>query len=349
MPENSKYFHPKFCYFAAVKISASIYSQREKPLTEIVSQLSGHGVDMLHIDCRDTPATFDDIRTIRQLTNTPIDLHIIAAEPQKYFDLIAELKIEYVSLQYEDMGGIIPVPSLPATKFGLAIKSETSIDVLKNAKGYEYIMLMCTTPGMSGGTFQKENFNRIIELKHYYPSLKIQIDGGVNDEVAYILRLLGVDSIVSGSFLLNHYSIGSGMLSFYKTPAGGDFLVGDFMTPASYLPVLQENELSFAKVLQTIEDYKQGFVLIVDENGKLKGVISNADLRRGLLTQMDKLSDINVSAMINKTPVSISTTATLGQMLTKIDALSFIILFLPVIDENGILKGAVLLNNLTRG
>jgi hypothetical protein len=81
----------------------------------------------------------------------------------------------------------------------------------------------------------------------------------------------------------------------------------------------------------------------------LKGVISNADLRRGLLKQMDKLSDIDVSAMINETPVNITSTATLGQMLTKIDALNFIILFLPVIDENGILQGAVLLNNLTRG
>ena len=332
-----------------MKISASIYSQREKPLAEIVGQLSGHGVDMLHIDCRDTPETFEDIRTIRQLTDTPIDLHIIAAKPQKYFDLIKELKIEYVSLQYEDMSGAITVPALPKTKFGLAIKSETPIDVLKNTQGYQYVMLMCTTPGMSGGIFQKENFKRIIEIKHHYPNLKIQIDGGVNDEVAYILRLLGVDSIVSGSFLLNHYTIGSGMLSFYKTPAGGDFLVKDFMVPASYLPVLHERELTFGKVLQTIEDYKQGFVLIIDENKSLKGVISNADLRKGLLRQMDHLSDIDTHQMINKTPVSINDKDTLGQMLTKIDTLPFIILFLPVVDDNGILQGAVLLNSLTRG
>ena len=332
-----------------MKISASIYSQREKPLVEIVGQLSGHGVDMLHIDCRDTPETFEDIRTIRQLTDTPIDLHIIAAEPQKYFDLIKELSIEFVSLQYEDMGGAVAVPSLPGTKFGLAIKSGTPIEVLKDTIGYQYVMLMCTTPGMSGGTFQKENFKRIIEIKHQYPHLKIQIDGGVNDEVAYILRLLGVDSIVSGSFLLNHYTIGSGMLSFYKPPAGGDFLVRDFMVPSAYLPILHERELTFARVLQTIEDYKQGFVLIIDENKFLKGVISNADLRKGLLKQIDHLSDIDARQMINTAPVSVNDRATLGQMLTKIDTLPFIILFLPVVDENGVLLGAVLLNNLTRG
>jgi hypothetical protein len=178
------------------------------------------------------------------------------------------------------MGKVSPVPPISGTKFGLAIKSETSPDVLGQAEGYDYVMLMCTTPGMSGGSFQKENFKRIIEIKHRFPHLKIQVDGGVNDEVAYILRLLGVYSIVSGSFIMNHFSIGSGMLSLYKTPSSGSFHVADFMVPLAYLPVLDERELDFVKILQCIESFRQGFVLIVDEEKKLKGVVSNADLRR---------------------------------------------------------------------
>jgi pentose-5-phosphate-3-epimerase len=304
---------------------------------------------MLHIDCKDTPETFEDIRLIRTLTNTPIDLHIISPKPQKFIGLIMEYGIEYVSLQYEDMPGVMDVPKIEGTKFGLAIKSETPIDVLDRAKGYDYVMLMCTTPGMSGGSFQKENFKRIIEIKSRYPDLKIQIDGGVNDEVGYILRLLGVYSIVSGSFLMNHFSIGSGMLSFYKAPSGGSFSVSDFMVPASYLPVLDDNDLSFEKVLQTIETFKQGFVLVTDKDQKLKGVISNADIRRGLIAQLSNLKDVDVRQMVNPNPVRIADSADLGGMLTMINELNFIILFLPVVDAAGVLKGAVLLNNLTRG
>ena len=37
------------------------------------------------------------------------------------------------------------------------------------------------------------------------------------------------------------------MLSFYKAPSGGSYSVGDFMIPASYLPVLGEDELTFEK------------------------------------------------------------------------------------------------------
>lgn len=314
-----------------------------------MGQLSGHGVDMLHIDCKDTPETFDDIRLIRTLTQTPIDLHIIAKEPLKYLDLIRELNIEYVSLQYEDMGSLIPAPNIAGTRFGLAIKSETSLNVLNEGKGYDYVMLMCTTPGMSGGSFQKENFKRIVEIKNRYPGLKIQIDGGVNDEVGYILRLLGVYSIVSGSFLMNHFSIGSGMLSFYKAPSGGSFSVSDFMVPAPYLPVLNENNLSFDKVLETIEAFKQGFVLVTDKDQKLKGVISNADIRRGLIAQLNNLKNVDVRQMVNSNPVHIADSADLGAMLTMINELNFIILFLPVVDAAGVLKGAVLLNNLTRG
>ena len=332
-----------------MKISASIYAQREKPLSEIVALLDGHGVDMLHIDCKDTPATFEDIATIKALTQTPIDLHIIAAEPEKYYKEIERLGIEYVSLQYEDMENLVVPPKIGNTKFGLAIKTDTPIDILEKAKGYDYVMLMCTTPGMSGGSFQRENFQRIIAIKNRFPHLHIQIDGGVNDEVAYILRLIGVQSAVSGSFLMNHYTIGSGMLSLYKEPAKGDYLVADYMTPLQYLPVLQERELSFEKVLKTIEDYKQGFVLITDHEGYLKAVISNADLRRGLIQQLNQLATIDVSQMLNRKPIYISTQATLKEMLKSIDAVPFIILFLPVVNTDGKLQGAVLLNNLIRG
>jgi pentose-5-phosphate-3-epimerase/CBS domain-containing protein len=282
------------------------------------------------------------------MSRVPIDLHIIAADPAKYYALIEALAIEYVSLQYEDMGRVADLPVIKGTKFGLAIKTETNLSVLDGAAGYDYTMLMCTTPGMSGGLFQADNFQRIIEIKQRYPKLKVQVDGGVNDEVSYILRLLGVDSIVSGSFLMNHYSIGSGMLSLHKEPSKGDYLVADYMTPLRYLPVLKENDLTFEKVLKTIEQYKQGFVLIVNEKQEMVGLISNADVRRGLIAQIDHLDKVDVSLLINRKPQSIDGRATLADMIQTINALDFIILFLPVVQD-GKLSGAVLLNNLTRG
>ena len=69
---------------------------------------------------------------------------------------------------------------------------------------------MTTTPGESGGKFNKINFKKIRDFKNTYPSKKVHIDGGVNDEIAFILRIHGVKSVVSGSYLVNASEIGSG-------------------------------------------------------------------------------------------------------------------------------------------
>lgn len=317
---------------------------------QLAQELDAHEIDMLHVDCRDNDKVFEDIAAIRKISSTPIDLHIISAEPEKYFDRIEELKIDYVSFQYEELKQIPQLPAGSQTKFGLSIISSTPVTVFDKVKdSFSFIMLMATVPGQSGGEFNRESFQRIIEFKSRYPKVGIEVDGGVNDEIAYILRLLGVNTIVTGSFLMNHESLGAGMLSFHKKPTGHkNFTVAEFATPAKYLPVITNEQLSFKTVLQTIDKYALGFVLITDTNNKLTGIISNADVRRALLKNLEDLNAINPHQLINSSPVVVAETATVADVVRLLNSLNFIVLFLPVVDENKVLKGAVLLNNLTR-
>ncbi len=333
-----------------MKISASIYSNSQKSLEELVRELDAHSIDMLHVDCADNKKVFDDIASIRKFSHTPIDLHIISSEPEKYFPQIEELQIEYVSFQYENLKQIPVLPSSSKTKFGLSVISPTPVEVFEQAKNsFDFIMLMSTVPGQSGGTFNRDSFQKIIDFKQRFPKTKIHVDGGVNDEIAYILRLLGVNTIVSGSYLMQHESLGAGMLRFHQSPNGHkSFSVAEFAMPVQLLPVLKKPELSFLQVLQTIEKFALGFVLITDEEGKLQGVVSNADVRRGLLKNSDNLNGVSVNSIINNKPISITETATVGDIVRLLNELNFIVLFLPITDEKNILKGAVLLNNLTR-
>ena len=41
-------------------------------------------------------------------------------------------------------------------------------------------------------------------IKNFFPNKKVYVDGGVNDEIAFILRILGVSSVVSGTFLVKN-------------------------------------------------------------------------------------------------------------------------------------------------
>jgi ribulose-phosphate 3-epimerase len=333
-----------------MKISASIYSGKDKTTVQLVQELDAHEIDMLHVDCRDNDKVFDDIAAIRRVSSTPIDLHIISSEPEKYFARIEELKIEYVSFQYEELKQIPKLPDNTHTQFGLSIISSTPVTVFDEVKDtFSFIMLMATVPGQSGGEFNRDSFQRIIEFKSRYPKVSIEVDGGVNDEIAYILRLLGVNTIVSGSYLMNHESLGAGMLSFHKKPTGHKtFSAAEFATPARFLPVLKKEELNFKTILQTIDKYALGFALVTDENGKLEGVVSNADVRRALLKKLDDLNAIKAAELINPNPITLPQTATVADIVRLLNGLNFIVLFLPVVDNNKVLKGAVLLNNLTR-
>lgn len=336
-----------------MKISASIYSNsKEKSLEQLVRELDAHNIDMLHIDCVDSPKVFDDIRAIKQFSTTPIDLHIISSNPEQYIPLVEELGVEYVCFQYENLSSMPTVPENSVTQYGLAITSNTSIDVFEQVKDrYSFVMMMTTVPGMTGGVFSKDSLQKIIEFKHRYPKTQIEVDGGVNDQIAFILRLLGVNAVVSGSYLLNHESLGAGMLSLHKAPSNNtkqSFSVGDFTTPLHHLPVISNGDNSFRNILQQIEKGGQGFVMFADAEGKLTGIVSNADVRKGLVKHIDNLNGVQGQDLINTTPVHIHDTASVADMAKLLNNLNFIVLFLPVVDSNNVLKGAVLLNHLTR-
>jgi pentose-5-phosphate-3-epimerase/CBS domain-containing protein len=335
-----------------MKISASIYSDNKgKTLEELVHELDAHEIDMLHIDCNDDESVFDDIKRIRKVSSTPIDLHIITAQPEKYFAKIEELKVEYVCFQYENLKRLPEIPKTKYTQFGLSFVSGTAMDVFEKAQdSYSFVLMMTTTPGKSGGVFNQSNFGKLIDFKYRYPNTRIHVDGGVNDQVAFILRLLGANVIVSGSYLMSQQYLGAGVLSLHKVPNGNQisFHISDFYVPSKYLPVLSESDTGFKTIIKQIEKYRQGFVLVTDSNGKLTGVVTNADVRKGLLKHLDNLNEINSDDIINRNPIFIRETASLAEMIHLLNNLSFIVLFLPVVDAQKKLKGAVLLNNLTR-
>ena len=332
-----------------MKISASLYSNREKPLTQLVQELDALRIDSFHIDCNDNPSVFDDIQQIRQISQTPIDLHIISPEPERYLELIEQHRIEYVQFQYETMEGkALPAPP-EGTQYGLAVVSDTPLDVFAPySETCSFILLMTTTPGQSGGVFRKDNFNRIRSFGKQFPEKKIHVDGGVNDEVSFILRSLAVDSAVSGSFLVNHTSMGAALLGLKMHEVSSHYRVKDFMMDIGDVPQLLEEKVSLASVLRTIEDYGLGFTAVTGEGGRLIGISSNADVRRALLNHLGDLPSIPANELVNANPVFISEEATVEDMLKLVTGVSFPILFLPVVNQQQKLTGTLMFNNLIR-
>lgn len=333
-----------------MKISASVYSSKSQSLPEIIKDLDVHGADFFHIDCNDDLSVFDDIAEIKKLSKTPVDLHIISSEPEKYFTKTAELNVDYVTFQYENLKEKLIIPESITAKLGLAITSETDISVFEEySEKFDFILFMTTTPGQSGGEFDKSNFKKIRQFRQKYPNKKIHVDGGVNGEVSFILRNMGVYSSVSGSYLMTSESMGAAMLNLKTHEVDSHFQVKDFMRTAEELPLLKLEDRSVVGILQSIEDYDVGFTILVDDNGKLDGIVTNADVRKGLLKHAANLNDVSVADITNINPVTANENFSVKELLSFIKQQSFAISYLPVVDGTNKVTGAVTFFNLIKG
>tara|TARA_B110000037_G_scaffold215669_1_gene273444 strand:- start:18 stop:1022 length:1005 start_codon:yes stop_codon:yes gene_type:complete len=332
-----------------MKISASVYSSKEGSLKEIVQNLDAHGIDYLHIDCKDNFDVFNDIEEIRNYSSTPIDLHLITADPEKYFDRINALNIEFVTLQFEDLNGFQYKGGLHS-KMGLSIITHTPLSAIESDfDAYDFVLMMATTPGESGGRFDKTNFRKIREFKKTYPSKPIHMDGGVNAEVSFILRNMGVHSSVVGSYLFKDQPLGAALLNLQTHDIDSHYSVGDFMRLRDESPIVGVTNRNLKTVLQSIDNYKLGFTILEDENERLEGIVSNADLRRELLRNVDNPANISLERMINTKPISVQENTTVTNMLALLKQFDFPINYLPVEDKNNKIKGVVSFLNLVKG
>ncbi|MEQ9231966.1 MAG: CBS domain-containing protein, partial [Cyclobacteriaceae bacterium] len=195
--------------------------------------------------------------------------------------------------------------------------------------------------------FHKDNFQRVRKFRNQFPGKGIEVDGGVNDEVGFILRMLGVQSVVSGSYLVNHESIPEALLHLRSSVIHSDFRVKDFMIERDQAPIVSADS-STQRVIQTIDNHKLGFAIVEDDEQNLVGISSNADVRKGLLKKFEDLSDLQPSDILNPTPATISEDATITEMLDFIRSKKFLISYLPVIDSENKLSGAVSFINLIR-
>lgn len=332
-----------------MKISASIYST-SRELKDVITDLDAHRIDLFHVDCNDEPRVFDDIRRIREWSRTPVDLHIISNEPEKYFPLLENTPCDYVTFQYENLPHKLTIPSSIKGKLGLAITAGTEIDVFDAYAGrFDFILMMATIPGKSGGAFNKEIFRKIRAFKKKYPEKRVHVDGGVNGEVSFILRNMGVYASVSGSYLFKDVTVGAALLNLKTHEHESHFLVKDFMFSNGEIPVLKPGERSFEKVLRNIEDYAMGFTMLADTEGKLEGIISNADVRKGLLRNIGRLDAISENDITNRTPVTVNENATVVELLRLIKSKKFPITYLPVVNDENKITGALTFFNLVKG
>jgi ribulose-phosphate 3-epimerase len=332
-----------------MKLSASVFSSKNKELLEVIHDLDLYQIDFCHIDSIEDSSVFEKIDLISQNSSIPIDLHLITNNPLFYIEEIKSRDIKQVSFQYENLPKDFIFPKMNDTKIGLAIHIQNQnineiISLYKNQ--LDYFLLMMTTPGISGGLFEIKNLKLIHNLVQEYPNVIFQVDGGVNNDIAYILRIFGIDTVVIGSYMMNHEDLGAAVLNLKSKSSSSDILVSDFMIHRAFLPILDIEKSCIREVLIEMQKTKLGIVFC-ENNNKFEGIITNADIRKYLLSNNYNPND-SILMCLNQNPKKILETFTIKKMLEYINDCEFPILVLPILNSDNHLLGAISFHKLLK-
>lgn len=159
-----------------------------------------------------------------------LEAHLMIEKPQEVMEQWLESKVKRIILHWEVLEKIhghemtpyktAAGPGFPVTdlaeeahkhnkELGVALNLGTPISILDMfVEDIDLVLLMSVNPGSSGQKFIEKVIPKISALRAKYPSVKIEIDGGVNLSNAKILAQAGADILVVGSAIFENDNVG---------------------------------------------------------------------------------------------------------------------------------------------
>jgi len=136
-----------------------------------------------------------------------IEAHLMVSDPAAQASRWARAGAERLILhmeKYDPETLVSQKREFPRVEFGIALLPSTPLDALAPYLEHtDFIQLLAVQPGPSGQTFDESVIDRIKALRERAPSHTIEIDGGVNEDVARRIREAGADAAASGAYLFS--------------------------------------------------------------------------------------------------------------------------------------------------
>ncbi|MBD5644914.1 ribulose-phosphate 3-epimerase [Clostridium botulinum] len=204
-----------------VKIAPSILSADFSKLGEDIKNLDKYGADVIHIDVMDGRFVpnisfgIPIIKSIRNLTDKPFDVHLMIEEPSKYIEDFVKAGADIISVHYEadkHIDRTINYIKSLGIKAAVALNPGTSVSCIKDLiPSLDMVLIMSVNPGFGGQKYIKYASEKIKEIKalseKYNKDLIIEVDGGVTKDNIKEIADCGADLLVAGSAVFKNGEI----------------------------------------------------------------------------------------------------------------------------------------------
>ena len=196
-------------------IAPSILSADFGNLAKDVKAVCDAGADLIHVDVMDghfvPNMTMGPmiVEAVAKVASIPLDIHFMVENVPFFIDLYKHLKPEFISFHIEEekhINRVIGKLRSENIRPAVVLNPATPVSLLEYiVADVDMVLLMSVNPGFGGQKFIPSVLDKIKELRELAekknPELLIEIDGGVNDKNAHLLKEAGADILVAGSYV----------------------------------------------------------------------------------------------------------------------------------------------------